>query len=421
MVKSKILKNSFLNLLSIGIYAGVQWWILSFMAHSHELEQIGFYSYALSVITPIAVFANLNLRYIYVSDNNNQFQFIHYWALRVTLFLLSAFFVLLFILFAHKSLIVSLLICGIFIYKAFESFSDMFFACHHKAEENQKISKSIIIRSGLIFLSFTLSFYFFKSILLSLLFIVVSYIFSFLSVDKKTLPEKIKKEISPLLGFYSFLKNKDFQNQLKKLFNLGLPMGIGSLIYSLIVVVPRFFIDSYIGVDSLGIFSAIYYLFTALLLVSIAFADASIPRFVKFYHEGNIASFKRLMLVYQFSIIVIFLLVCLTVYYFGDEILKLAYGNNFGHFKMLFLYGLIVTAIEVMSKFAFTGLTSLRILKHQAVIQVLTLIIITSSCYFFRKDITLEKIVFYQGIAFGFQLIAALFFLNYGLKKNIVA
>jgi O-antigen/teichoic acid export membrane protein len=386
------------------------------MAHKNAYEQIGKYSYALSVVTPIAVFSSLNLRYIYVADNNKKFEFIHYWALRVILFIAFGLILYTFSILWFENVIVLFLILGVFCYKAFEAMSDMFFATHHKAERNKYISRSIVIRSVLIFAAFTICFSRTKNIEMSLVFIILSYIFSFFLIDYKGLPEKEKNEITPLWSFFTEFKKKDFRCKLSKLFFIGLPMGISSLIYSLIVVVPRFFIDTFIGVEELGFFSAIYYLFSALLLVSIAFADASMPRFVKLYHVKNVYQFKKLLFSYLISVVIIFLIGSCIIYYAGDTILALAYGSDFRQFRLLFLYGFIVTAIEVMSKFVFTALTSIQYLKHQAVIQLCILVIIFFECYFFRNDLTLKSIVLYQGIAFGVQLFVAIFFLYRGLN-----
>jgi O-antigen/teichoic acid export membrane protein len=413
---SKLLKNSFFNLLSIGFYALAQWWILSFLSHQQAFYEMGIYSYAISFVTPLVVFFNLNLRYLYLSDNNSHNQFSHYWTLRIASFFCAGLLIFFLTLFLKIDFFSKLLIYGVFGYKTIEALSDMLFAYQHKKQTLVNIAKSIFIRSVLIALFFTFTFIYFHNILLSLLSLVIVYFFTFYFLDKNFfLPISIRKELANL-NIIESIKRPEFRNTVKKLFFQGLPIGTASLIYSLIVVVPRFFISSYLDIKILGIYSAIYYLFSSLLLVAIAFADASIPNFVRLFAEQQYKSFWKLLISYLIIVFICFFFASIVTYFYGDMFLEIAYGPTFGKYKFLFILGLIVTLIEVCSKFIFTALTSIRLFKFQPWIQLLTLILISFSCYFFRNSLSLTNIVIIQGAVYLIQFIVGISYLKIGLS-----
>lgn len=65
-IGSIVFQNSILNLISIACYALAQWWILSFLSHQNALYELGIYSFAISIVTPLVVFLSESSVHLYI-------------------------------------------------------------------------------------------------------------------------------------------------------------------------------------------------------------------------------------------------------------------------------------------------------------------------------------------------------------------
>jgi len=415
---SNLKRNTFWSLLSIGTYAAGQWWILSFMARMGKVEQIGYYSLALSVVTPLAVFSNLNLRYLYVANRASDLAFSDFLSLRKWMFVITLLIILAVAFFSKYELIIKLLIITVGIYKLTESVSDMYFAFHQKNEQMSFITRSILIRSSLLFVFFTATFYFTKDILVSSCVIVLIYLTTLLFIDSRLASVKFNF----VGGGLQFLKgnNRAYYKKLYRLFIMGLPMGMSLMIYSAIIAVPRFFIEKYIGIEQLGIYSALYYLYSSIVLISIGLADAALPSFVRLDNSGDQKAFWTLLFKYS-KLTVVFIAGCvLIVSLFGDDLLTFSYGSLFSTYKELFILGIIVSGFEIINKFLSVCMTAKKILNLQPILSLVTFVNILFMCVHMRADITLTKVLYAQGFAFGFQMIATGIVLALTQKKSFI-
>jgi O-antigen/teichoic acid export membrane protein len=206
--------------------------------------------------------------------------------------------------------------------------------------------------------------------------------------------------------------------KLFRLFKIGLPMGASMMIYSAVVAIPRFFIEEYIGIAELGVYIALYYLYSAILLVAIAFADAALPRFTAYELADNQQAFWNLLRKYIYGTLVIICLGALVFWFFGSPLLKLAYGDMFKGYTKLFIVGLFVTGIEIMNKFLATCMTAKRILVLQPFLNFLSFVNLGAICFFMAKNMTLFSVLIAQGITFGIQMILTMLILINRKKKS---
>jgi O-antigen/teichoic acid export membrane protein len=392
-------KNSLWSLASICSYSIAQFWILSFMARMGDIDQIGFYSLALSVTTPLIVFSNLNLRYIYVTDNSVNYQIQDYYRLRliVSLFVFVAVMILNY--FLKYNLLVKFLIIIVTFYKILETLSDLSFAIHQKRQQMHLISRSIFFRSFLILLTFTISFYLSRDILVSSIFILVSYFFSFVIFDYPII-KNVENNSFDLFN----IQNVNLES-LKKIFLLGFPMGVSLFIYSLFVNVPRFFIEEYLGVEDLGIYSALYYLYSSTLLITIAFTDAALPHFTIYEQRNDHYLFKKLL--YKYINLAIFFVSFFSIIIWLSDgfFLRVAFGNSFSSKNDIFLIGFLITGIEILNKIVSTALIAKRKFKIQPYINFLSLVVLIFLFILFRESLSLIKVLYFQAIALSLQLL----------------
>lgn len=413
---SNLKRNTFWSMLSMVTYAVAQWWILSFMARMGNIEQIGYYSLALSVVTPLAVFSNLNLRYLYVANSASDLAFSDFLSLRKWMFVIMLLIILSVAFISKYETTIQLLFITVGIYKSIESVSDMYFAFHQKNEQMSLITRSILIRSSLLFVFFTATFYFTRDILVSSCIIVLIYLTTLLFIDSRLTSVKFSFKG---VGFHFLTdNNKAYYKKLYRLFIMGLPMGMSLMIYSATIAIPRFFIEKYVGIEQLGIYTALYYLYSSILLISIALADAALPSFVRLDASGDQKAFWTLLFKY-IKITVVFIAGCfLIISLFGNELLTLAYGSFFSSYKELFILGIIVSGFEIINKFLSICMTAKKILKLQPILSLVSFVNLLVICFYIRADITLTKVLYAQGFAFGFQMIATGLVLALATKKS---
>jgi len=413
---SNLRENSFWSIISVGSYAAAQWWILSFMARQGKIDQIGFYSIALSVTTPLVVFSNLNLRYLYVSDNRTNFEFSDYINLRKIMILTMQMLICIVAFFSDYNRYTKLLIVSVGLYKLIESVSDIYFAFHQKSENMKMITKSVLIRSLLIFVTFSLCFYLTGDILICALFIICIYLTTLLSIDIPSIKPKL---YSSTISFTKLFKSGDHTQNLIRLFKVGFPMGASMMVYAAIIAIPRFFIEKNIGIAQLGIYTALYYLYSAILLVAIALADAALPRFTSYEQNNDQFAFWSLLRKYIFGTVVVICFGATFFWYFGSQFLKLVYGSLFAAYSKIFILGLFVTGIEIINKFLSICMTAKRILVLQPFLNLMSFVNLGIICIFIGKNITLYSILAAQGIIFGIQMILTIIILTKWKKKSV--
>ncbi|MCA6444533.1 MAG: oligosaccharide flippase family protein, partial [Bacteroidetes bacterium] len=268
-----------------------------------------------------------------------------------------------------------------------------------KRQQMHLISRSIFFRSFLILLTFTISFYLSRDILVSSIFILVSYFFSFVIFDYPII-KNVENNSFDLFN----IQNVKLES-LKKIFLLGFPMGVSLFIYSLFVNVPRFFIEEYLGVEDLGIYSALYYLYSSTLLITIAFTDAALPHFTIYEQRNDHYLFKKLL--YKYINLAIFFVSFFSIIIWLSDgfFLRVAFGNSFSSKNDIFLIGFLITGIEILNKIVSTALIAKRKFKIQPYINFLSLVVLIFLFILFRESLSLIKVLYFQAIALSLQLL----------------
>ena len=123
------------------------------------------------------------------------------------------------------------------------------------------------------------------------------------------------------------------------------------MIYGFITACPRYFIEYYIGNFDLGIFTAITYLTSSLIIVANALADTSLPRFGNYVRDRQPKNFVKLLRNFIAATIVICSAGMLIATWQGEFILEHIYSASFIPYIQILVLSICMMAMEVINKF----------------------------------------------------------------------
>src|SRR5699024_1684663 len=210
-----------------------------------NMEEVGRYTFAIAITTPIILFVNMRLRVRYIVEDLNFYDVkkLRYYLSVVVLLLIS----LIGVIFYDELLIY---MCLITLIKIAELQSDLYYAIYHKLADFKAISIQQTIRSIFTVLIFGLGLYISEDIILALTMQVIFHITWLIIVERKA---------ESLLNHN---KSKESKQNIRTIFIIGLPLAIVQVINSYNVLIPRYFIEHFVSVEILGVFAAISYLLT---------------------------------------------------------------------------------------------------------------------------------------------------------------
>jgi O-antigen/teichoic acid export membrane protein len=398
-------------------YSACQWGMLIILAKIGTPEMVGEFTLALALTAPVFMLANLQLRAIQATDHRSKYSLDDYLALRLVSTGI-AFFVIMLIA-ASSTYLNSTrwVIIVIAIAKGFESISDIFYGFIQQRERMDYISISLTLKGILSLLMLTIGVLSTGSILGGVIGLAMAWLILLLSYDLLTVKHLIKQ--LDLDEAQKIRPHWHWPTQ-GKLVKLALPLGFVMLLVSLNTNVPRYFIERFMTPRELGIFAAIAFLPLIGSVIQGALAQTASPRLAKYYAEGKRRDFIRLLL----SLISIALLLGLSAIIIstlaGKTILTLVYKPEYSHYSNLLLWLMAAAALDYVSSFLGTAITSVRYFRSQVPIIATTLVILSMSCFYFIPILGLIGIPISMMIAEVVRIFLFGLVLTHALsKKNI--
>src|SRR5699024_9873265 len=292
--------------------------------------------------------------------------------------------------------------------KSIESISDILHGQMQKHERLDMTAKSQIIKGLLSLGIFAYLMYITGNLVLSTLGFMVSWLLILIVYDFKNVC---------LFGEITFTFNKQQQLRLLK---LTIPLGLAQLIASLNANVPRYFIESVHGAETLGFFAEIIYITTAGNNIIMAIGGATIPRLSRFYQQKNIRDYVKLITAFLLLIVLGGIVALVIVKSFGGKILGLLYTPEYVIYTSEFFLFMLVGVIMYIGKFLETGLTATRKFSIQPYINMLILLIILTLSYMLIPRYGLAGAGYTLLIAEVVQVIIRGGILTYLLKQRYV-
>ncbi len=359
---------------SIGtiVYAAMQWTQLIVMTKFATTEMVGLFTLALSVTAPIIMLTNAQLRNVQAADVKDKYRFNEYLAVRLVTTFAAVFIILFIAIISAYSTETILIIMAMAVAKSFEAISDIIFGVIQKYEHMDYIGKSQIIKGVTSFIILSITLLITDSIFLSVVSLATVWFLVLVLYDIPTSIMVIRNNYP-----HKFDKNKlTFSTIYQPYFNLRIifnilrvvaPLSIVALLNSLVPNLPRYAIESEVGVSALGIFGSLAYMTFAIEIVVIAMGTTTTPRFAQYFLNNNFRGFLRLLAILV-SILVIFGAgIIIGSILFGYEILLLIYQREYAEYVDVFIWLMIGAGTIAIGSFLGYVLTAIQAYNSQMI------------------------------------------------------
>jgi O-antigen/teichoic acid export membrane protein len=270
------------------LYSACQWVIVLAFAKLGSPEQVGEYALGMAVSAPIVLLANFQLRALLVSDVWNQFTFSKYLTFRLVSLGVALLVVACVAVYAQDDWNRRGIILLVGFAQVLEYISDTYYGLMQKHERIDRIARSLLLKGPISLAVLCLAMYITRSVTWAVCGLALGRLAILLAWDSR-------------LGFAGKGDNAAAARiewdggEMLDLLRAALPLGVISMLGSLIPNIPRYFISVFDGSAGLGIFSAIASLLTAGALVVSTFGQASFLPVAKACAEADRTRYRILI------------------------------------------------------------------------------------------------------------------------------
>jgi O-antigen/teichoic acid export membrane protein len=360
------------------IYSACQWALLSVLAKLTSPEAVGKYALAVAVTAPLMYIANFNIGVMLVTDTRRQFRFQEYRTARLILIALSFLATIVICWVSRFSAEVMWLTLIVGVAQFSDCLSELYRSVMFRSEQMSRVAISLILRGLFSVIAAAFVLYRTNSLLWALTAMALSRIAVLVAFDMQ-----MGRDI-PATANFSY--SRRFRDWIMSRFSIqritetihfpailritrtALPLTIVTVLTSLVLNLPRYFIEHFVGHRELGIFAAMWSLLTAGNMIAIALGQAIFPRLSKLYADHDLGGFRRLLTYAIQSGLVLGLLGVVGSIIAGRQILTLAYRAEYAERHWMFVAvmatGTLVYVITLLGNAA----TSARAFKHQALV-----------------------------------------------------
>ncbi|EIT1270097.1 hypothetical protein L1G63_000821 [Staphylococcus pseudintermedius] len=340
--------------------AFIKWLILILIVRLTTPNEVGSYTFAVAVSTPIMMFANMRLRLRYVVEDQWSYK-----SVKLTRELLNA------VAFMVVLIIATIIYPQYFTYiilisiiKILDLESEFYYALLHKVQNFRRIGLLQIGKSINVILFFAISLLISKSVVVALVFQLVSQLLWLVLFELKA-KKNIVQSTQPIN-----------QNKIKALIIIGLPLGVVQLVNAYNILIPRYAIEKFLNVSLVGIFASVSYLLTIIDLFMNAISQNIIIRIKdsfnnKRYGELEQYIFKKVPTYSAF----IGLMIIIPVYFFKDAIVFIVYGQSYINYSDILLIISFSIIFNFQSWIFDTMLMAFQVYKFQLISSLVTLIV----------------------------------------------
>ena len=342
-----------------GAAAAGQFATMVLLIRAGSVEAAGVYAAALAVVTPIFMLANLQLRQLLATDVRRQHPVSDYVALRTWLLggaCLTAAAAALILEGATEVWIVTVILAVV---RAVEHGADLLYGAAQRQLEFAFIGSSQILRAlattsvlGVMLMAGA-------SVSGALLGTAIASCAVFLLFDVAAARRSIA---GPLLSF------RANPASLRRILRIGVPLGIVMALASVAEYAPRYVLRSYMGLNSIGVFSALLYVVLPGRLLVTTCGQLAIVRFSRQVAAGDGAGLWRTLMVFVAGTVTLGVALFVMMGIAGGDLLSWIYGDEYRiHAPMLKILVIAATVAWVNAALG-QALTAARIVDGQLMV-----------------------------------------------------
>lgn len=361
------LRHNFIwNLAGNLVYAACQWGMLIVLAKLTSPEQVGIFALGLAVAAPIFFLSQLQLRGVQATDACDEYEFGHYFGLRIITTLVALVIIGLIVSVGDYDRNTAWVVVAVAMSKAFESIADVFYGLLQRHERMDRIAISLLIKGPLALFFMGALVYFTESVVAGGFGLAAAWGIVLAGCDLRNASKTISETNKENENITSSAIRPSFElASMGRLAWLALPLGLTMALLSLNTNIPRYFIEHHFGSAQLGYFAALAYLLAATNTVVSAMGQTCTPRLAKYFVDGNLNAYKALLFKMLMVGAGIGLAGIVVAIFFGGWILTILYSPDYAQYSSVLFWLMVVTGISIIASFLGYAMTAARYFKIQ--------------------------------------------------------
>ena len=358
-------------------YLGTQLGILSALSRFHGPAAVGVFGLALAITTPLFHLSNMGLRTAQATDLAEDFTFAEYGGARAALTMLAAFLSILAALVLADSRAAFLMVCVIVAAKTFESVSNLAYGAFQQADRLDLVAASLAWRGAVTLVAFV-----------GLLSLGAGSVTAFLA------QVAVWGAVAMLLDYPRASRIKTgglvtpswIPRRTWRVIWQSAPLAGGTFANALQMSVPRLFVERYLGVDALGLFTAIGYFHQASVTASNAVSHAIVSRFARWAKDGQYRPIYKTILALSAIFATLGGAMYVVLSWYGEPLLTILFGPAFAGANSLLLVVTLAITVRIVAVLPQTLLVAERRLMLYLAFQVTSLALaILVSIFFIER------------------------------------
>ena len=360
-------RNFTWTFLGNAVFAASQWGILVVLTKLGSAAEVGRLSLAATVATPLVVFANLQLRAVFVSDASGRFPFRDYLSVQLLLAPLALAAVVGVGLAGYSGAqVTAIVLYGIG--RAVDGVGDVFYGLEQKRERMDLMARSLMIRGAVSLVLFAVVYRLTGSLNAALVAWPVAWVVPLLVFDLPRCRDLARADGG---GENGDLRPRWRPGAIKAIIWTALPMGVVMLLIQLRNTVPRTMLESAQGEEALGIFSAMAYLVLVSNTVVMALSQSSIARLARNHADGDARAFRATVGKLMAVGVALGLAGVAVARWWGGPLLSLVYGAEYAVRSDIFVLIMVGGGIMNLGSLLGAPATAMQAFRSQLVIHAL--------------------------------------------------
>ena len=326
-----------------------QFAILVLLTRFSSVEDVGRFGLATAITAPVFFFFQLGLRFNQATDATDEFGFADFFSLRL-ISTLGALVVIASVAALTLSDTTTLWILGLFTAaKAVEMQSDLMYGVFQKHGNLRLVAASLVARG----VSSTLTFAMVLILGGTPVYAFASYFFTWLAVFIfLDLPRARRLEGSG--------RRRASPAEIWRLARNSAPLGVAGLLANLSTSLPRLVLAQAAGLEQLGYFTSVAYVYQGFNMMVQSMNQAIIGRLARYWVQGRVNVFRSVMMKLSLILMSLSLVAALVLVPYGGDLLGLVFGADYRSFGNLLVLMVIAFALNVPMTVHQTGLMAQR-------------------------------------------------------------
>jgi O-antigen/teichoic acid export membrane protein len=349
------------------------WLLLMLLTKTATVETVGVFGLAQAIGLPVSKLLSLRLSLVQVTDAQDEFQFGHYYALRIVQTVLIVL-VAGGIGFATYSRDVAIVVCAMGLSYAIIELREAFLAVAQRAERMDLMSASRVVQAILSLVCFAGLFWLTQSLLWGVIGLIVARLGTLLALDVPITRWLLRTTFAAAEDPITARRAWD-PAILARLAWLALPLGIVGWLGSLFTSVPRLVVDREMGTEAVGYFTAILSLLSFGNLVIAALGQTLSPR-LAVYYVSNRRAYWRLLAMGAAAAGTVGVVGVLISVLAGRQILTILFTADYAEHHAVMIWVMIAAAVLFVFSVANMALTAARRFVIQTPIYLVTALVI---------------------------------------------